>query len=581
MRSIECKTIKLVSLSLSALVSAASSAAELNLNGSWEFRFEEGKSIAQVDDTAFAATETIAVPGCYDMLPAYLCKRGTGLYRRTFELDAPVDNAWLVIDGMGLTGKFMIDGRDLGTHPYPYARLELETGPLTAGTHTVFAALDNRFDWETQKLARPYYDFYLFGGFYHGVSLSLDNRKLRIRTRDYRTGTVEIEAVGFGRRELHGTLVFDGTNRMETAFRDCRATVRVPAFRLWSPENPKLHTVRFVSDDLRPSRAFRFGIREIKAEARRLWLNGKPLYLKGANRHESHPTFGAATPETLMLTDIQNLKSLGGNFFRGSHYQQAQRFLDLCDEQGVLVWEESLGWGNGSHSTMAKCELTNETFRAQQIHETREMVRASFNHPSVIIFAFMNEFASGSPAGKSLADQLIETIHAEDSGRLVTFACSHINNDVSNENTDLVAFNTYPGWIGTDAGTPANLRRLISERVKNVVDRFRGLYPEKPIIVSEMGTCGVYGHHDPAGAQWTEEFEAEYVGDVIDTVFANPEICGIAIWQFTDARSYHRGGATIRSKPFAENLAGLYDGYRRAKAVVPVVQEKFRRKHER
>ena len=180
-----------------------------------------------------------------------------------------------------------------------------------------------------------------------------------------------------------------------------------------------------------------------------------------------------------------------------------------------------------------------------------------------------------------LADQLIEAMHAEDSGRLVTFACSHINNDVSNENTDLVAFNTYPGWIGTDAGTPANLRRLISERVKNVVDRFRGLYPEKPIIVSEMGTCGVYGHHDPAGAQWTEEFEAEYVGDVIDTVFANPEICGIAIWQFTDARSYHRGGATIRSKPFAENLAGLYDGYRRAKAVVPVVQEKFRRKHER
>ena len=49
----------------------------------------------------------------------------------------------------------------------------------------------------------------------------------------------------------------------------------------------------------------------------------------------------------------------------------------------------------------------------------------------------------------------------------------------------------------------------------------------------------------------------------------------MTIWQFTDARSYHRGGTTVRTKPFAENLAGLYDGYRRAKAVVPVVREKF------
>ncbi len=245
---------------------------------------------------------------------------------------------------------------------------------------------------------------------------------------------------------------------------------------------------------------------------------------------------------------------------------------------GVLVWEESLGWGNGSHSPMAKYELTNETFIAEQLVETKAMVRTSFNHPSVIIFAFMNEFASGSKPGKALADRLIAAIKAEDSGRLVTFACCHNDNDISNANTDLVAFNTYPGWIGSDAGDPANLRRLIHEGVDRVVSRFRKLYPQKPIIVSEMGTCGVYGQHDPAGAQWTEEFEAEYDGNVLDAVFAHPEITGIALWQFTDARSYHRGGATIRAKPFAQNLAGLYDGFRRPKAVVPVVKAKFAQK---
>lgn len=518
-----------------------------DLNGSWEFRFEEGKSIAQVAKPDFEATEKMSVPACFDTMPNYLRKRGTALYRRSFTLKSPVSDAKLVIDGMGLTGRFAIDGRDLGTHPYPYARLELKTGPLSAGEHTVFAALDNRFDWETQKLARPYYDFYCFGGFYHGVRLETAEPRIFVRTRDYRTGLVEVEIEG-GERNL----------------------VKIPDFKLWSPEEPNITTLEIAG------RTVRFGIREIKAENGRLFLNGKPLYLKGVNRHESHPSFGAATPESLMLADIQRLKALGGNFIRGAHYQQSQRFLDLCDEHGVLVWEESLGWGNGSHSQMASCELTNTTFRAQQVHQTREMVKASFNHPSVIIFAFMNEFLSGSKEGKSLADEIIAAVKAEDSGRLVTFACSHVTKDISNENTDIVAFNTYPGWIGTDPGTPDELRGIMKEKVQSIVKRFRGLYPEKPIIVSEMGTCGVYGQRDPTAAQWTEEFQEEYFGTVIDTVFAEEEICGLTLWQFADASSHYRSGAPVRTKPFAENLAGLFDGYRRPKLVVRTVAEKFK-----
>ena len=556
------------------MVLAASCLGDICLNGAWDFRFEEGKSIAETADTAFVATDRISVPGCYDMMPKWLCRRGTGLYRRKFVLEKAVQNAWLVVDGMGLTGHFRMDGKDLGTHPYPYARLEIETGPLAAGEHTLFAVLDNRFDWETQKLARPYYDFYCFGGFYHGVSLVFDNRKFLVRTRDIKTGTVEIEAVNFGDRDFDTVLVFDGRNNVAATFKNGRAMVRVPDFRLWSPEKPNLHTVAAEGVSTR------FGIRTIEARDCRLWLNGRPLYLKGANRHESHPTFGAATPETLMVTDIQNLKSIGGNFIRGCHYQQSQRFLDYCDEMGVLVWEESLGWGNGKKVSSADRtdELVDPGFIAAQIHETREMVRASFNHPSVIIYGYMNEFASGTQAGKELSDKLAATIRAEDSGRLVTFACCHVKDDISHASTDLVSFNIYPGWIGSNAGSPDNLRRLVLEGVTNTVNRFRSLYPDKPIMVSEMGTCGVYGHHDPVAAQWTEEFEAEYDGTVIDAVFANPDICGLAIWQLTDARSFHRDGSVIRQKPFAQNLAGLYDAYRRPKAAVQTVKAGFARR---
>ena len=565
---------KAAAVGCAALLATCANAETISLDGSWEFRFDEGMTYREAA-ADFVATDRMAVPGCYDMMPKWLCKRGTGRYRRTFTLEKPVANAWLVIDGMGLTGHFRMDGKDLGVHPYPYARLEIPTGPLAADEHVLFAALDNRFDWEYQKLARPYYDFYCFGGFYHGVSLVTDNRKLFVRTRDYATGMVEVEVVGEGKGEGEGarTLVFDGTNAVKAVFRNGRAKVKVPNFRLWSPEEPNLHMVEV--DGVKT----RFGIRTVEARDRKIWLNGKPIYLKGFNRHESHPTFGAATDEKLMALDLQNLKSLGANFVRGCHYQQAQKFLDLCDETGVLVWEESLGWGNGSHHEIAACELTNETFRAQQVHEMREMVRASINHPCIILTGFLNEFASQTEPGKSLAAELVKTIKEEDSGHLTTFACSHTWDDISHAVTDVVAFNSYPGWFDSNGvGDDANFRRLIRKDIGATYGRFRKLYPEKPIIVSEMGVCAIYGAHDPAAAQWTEEFQAGALAAIIDEVFSYDDICGLAIWHFADARSYHRSGSAIRGKPFAENLAGVYDGFRRAKLSAKTVRERFSRK---
>ena len=540
----------------------------LSLNGSWEFAFSEGKTLETAGGPDFTATDRISVPGCWDMLPKWLCKRGTGLYRRTFTLAEPVENAWIVVDGMGLRARFAVDGKPAGgVLPFPWGRLEIPTGPLAAGTHTLFAALDNVLDWSTQKLALPYYDFYLYGGFYHGVGLVFDSRKLFVRTRDYKTGTVEIEAMNFAQGDFDATLVFDGRNEVKAAFRDFRATVRVPEFKLWSPASPNLHTVT-----LGGTVSARFGIREIKAEKKRLWLNGEILFLKGANRHEAHPQFGAATPEALMVQDIQLLKSLNGNFFRGCHYQQSQRFLDYCDEMGVLVWEESLGWGNN-----AKQMGDPEYFRLQ-VEQTRAMVRASFNHPSVIIFAFQNENASQTKEGKKMNDALIEAIRSQDSGRLITFACNHTVDDISNANTDIVSFNTYPGWIGSNAGTFENQKNLIDAAVTKIVTRFRKLYPEKPIIVSEMGTTAIYGYHDPAAGQGTEEFQLYYNRDVLDRIFADPEMAGLTFWHFADARTYHRDGSNIRSKLLAENMAGLYDGYRRAKVVTTAVREGFARK---
>ena len=162
--------------------------------------------------------------------------------------------------------------------------------------------------------------------------------------------------MGFASDAFEAELLFDGQHTMSAEFREAKTVVRVPNFKLWSPDHPNLHTVaiRSTHDQTAPTCAVRFGIRTIEARNRGIYLNGERIFLKGVNRHEQQLQLGASTPEGFMLADIQNLKAMGGNFIRGAHYPQSQRFLELCDECGVMVWEESLGWGNGQRYTMKK-----------------------------------------------------------------------------------------------------------------------------------------------------------------------------------------------------------------------------------
>ena len=523
--------------------------ADCDLNGLWAFDFREGATLEQVVSGDFAGTDVMPVPGCWDVQPKWHMKRGTGCYRRSFELAAPMKDAVLVVDGMGIRAKFALDGKDLGLHPYPYARLEIPVGPLAAGEHELYAAVDNVMAWPRVKLARPYYDFYFYGGFYHGVRLVEKAPKIIVRTLDWQTGTVEVEVEG-GRKEVR-------------VLKDAKP---------WSPEAPNLTTIEV------DGRKVRFGLRQVEARDGKIWLNGKPVFLKGVNRHESSPFEGSATGAATMLRDLQNLKALGGNFIRAAHYQQCEQFLDLCDEMGVLVWEESLGWGNGQDYVNGKfppSEFIDPEFCEMQVRQTRDMVRASFNHPSVILQAFLNECNSAKPACKALVDRLIETIRAERSGRLVTFACNVCRSDICHENTDVVAFNDYPGTIPATPGTPAALKEKVRREFNGIVENFRKKYPNKPIIISESGCGGTYGMRDDNASINTEEYQDEYLTDIFETLWANPDVSGFAIWQMNDGRTRERYCEGSCSTMYGGSVAGIFDIYRRPKRSVATVRRFF------
>ena len=241
----------------------------------------------------------------------------------------------------------------------------------------------------------------------------------------------------------------------------------------------------------------------------------------------------------------------------------------------MLVWEESLGWGDGD------AQLTDPEFCDLQEEQTRLMARNSINHPCVIVSAFLNEASSELPECKSLVERLIDVIRAEDTGHLVTFASHRTKSCISHAKTDIIAYNVYPCWYSDElaTGTPEEMRANIRACHERTVKYFRDTYKDdRPIVVSETGVKADYGVRDPRGrAQYTEDFQAEYEGIMLEEMFAMRDIAGVAIWQFTDCKTYTRTKG-MRNRSYGVNTGGLYDLYRRPKLVVDVVREKFREK---
>ncbi|HYD82487.1 MAG TPA: glycoside hydrolase family 2 TIM barrel-domain containing protein, partial [Opitutus sp.] len=321
--------------------------------------------------------------------------------------------------------------------------------------------------------------------------------------------------------------------------RKATLSLRVPRPKLWSPKSPHLHTVRVAlcdpsakkeTDDAR----VRFGLRRIEARAGKLWLNGELLQLRGYNRHEWHPNFGPCTPTLQMIADLQLLRDLGCNFIRGSHYPQDQRFLDLCDEFGFLVWEENLGWGQREKT------FTSEKFRSDHDTSLRAMVRASYNHPSVIIWGFLNEAGTDAAYVRPAFEQTVATLRALDPTRLISYASMFAFTDRCFDLVDLIALNLYPGWYGCE-GAEAPLE-LIGPHLQKCIEHIDTAgFSDKPAIVSEIGAEGLYGWHDAHDGFFTEEYQAAYLRRTCQAVLENPRWSGIALWHFSDVRTYGGG----------------------------------------
>ena len=175
-------------------------------------------------------------------------------------------------------------------------------------------------------------------------------------------------------------------------------SLTVPAVKAWSAEIPNLYTLTLTLKDKKGNALEtirqRVGFRNIKIEGGQVLVNGQPILIKGADRHELDPDGGYVVSVERMIEDIRIMKQLNMNAVRTCHYSDDPRWYDLCDQYGLYVVAEtnieSHGMGYGDR-TLAK----NPIYHKAHVERNQHNVQVQKNHPSIIFWSLGNEAGYG------------------------------------------------------------------------------------------------------------------------------------------------------------------------------------------
>ncbi len=531
----------------------------------WEFSACEGEFAGK--------TYKVATPCCWESHPDFAAYRGEGIYKTTFNASG---NIRLEFKGVSHTAVVKLDGKEIASHYNAYTSFSAIVKNLPEGEHILEIKADNRFSKDSalhipndymsyggvsrpvvlEKIEDVYIKFihvtpYTENGIWNAkveVSLSnIDNTSHRVNVKAELAGkTLEWNQVEV---EANGDLILASDMSFEDVL-------------VWAPEAPNLYNiVTIVSIDGRniDDLIDRFGFREVKIEGKKILFNGRTLRIKGLCRHEDHPQFGCALPYSAIAADLEITKHLGANSLRTAHYPNDEIFLDLCDEQGILVWEENHARG------LSLEDMENPNFEPQAEEVIREMIPLHYNHPSIYIWGILNECASDSEYGKECYEKQFDIIKELDTSRPRSFASCKFKTDICFGLPEVVSYNIYPLWYHN---TP--VEEYLSDLYDWVQNETEGA--GKPFLVTEIGAGGILGYRNAYDSKWTEEYQAETLEKQIKASMAQEGCSGVYIWQFCDIRV---SDEWFWVRPRTMNNKGIVDEYRRKKLSYNVVKKLF------
>ena len=501
--------------------------------------------------------------------PGY--RRGLSWYRRELTFDKALRSrrVFLQFEGVGQVAEVFVNDKRVGKHIGGYTAFSFDITEFlkTDAANVIEVSADNTLIPDNPPIDG---DFNMYGGIYRDVWL--------IATNDVHLGTTDVAGAGIAITtpevsadnaavEIAGSVVNKSASarslQVSSAIIDRRgrqvatssSTVRVgpnstAEFRqssikvsrpmLWSPDTPNLYSVRtrvhenggVVDESANP-----LGFRWFKFDPEKgFFLNGKHLKLRGTNRHQDIAGMANAVPDDLHVRDLEIIKENGFNFLRLAHYPQDPSVLDAADRLGLIIWEE-IPIVNPIH--------ISETFNANAKTMLREMISQHRNHPSIIMWGYMNEVYLRAPrdseqlarATVNLARELENICRTEDPGRVTVIAfhggslALYYGSGLVDV-TQVVGWNLYQGWYSATF-----------EDFSKFVDEFHRKYPNRPLIISEYGANADRRVHaiNPirfdSSIEWQQKFHEYYLREIEARAF----IAGAAIWNQFDFASEFRG----------------------------------------
>ena len=423
----------------------------LSLNGIWKFHFSKtvasrlkGFEVITYND---ASWKDMPVPGLwelngygvpvyvntgyawkglYENNPPFVPEEGNyvGQYRRAFDIPASWNGkpVYLCIGSATSNVRVWVNGKAVGYSEDSKLEARFDITKAVRPGRNVIALeimrwcdgtyLEDQDFWRLSGIARDVYVYTREKARLEDLNVTADM-----------TGRLEASAlVSGGVNSVRFTLK-DGDKTVasgEAAVKKGKAVweAAVAGAKLWSAEEPNLYTLEVEAlskGKVSENTAIEIGFRSVEIKNSQLLVNGKPVLIKGVNRHEMTPYKGYVVTEAEMLQDIKVMKSLNINAVRTCHYPDDPRWLSLCDRYGLYVVDE----GNIESHGMGFKEATlagDRRYAAAHLVRDQRMVQRDRNHPSVIVWSLGNEAGTG----QNFAD-CYNWIKAEDPTRPVQY----------------------------------------------------------------------------------------------------------------------------------------------------------------
>ncbi|SEB49006.1 glycoside hydrolase family 2 TIM barrel-domain containing protein [Terriglobus roseus] len=522
--------------------------------------------------------EPQTVPHCFNHYdacdpdsPAY---RGSGWYRMKLKHANPYRNGrtMLLFEGAAQTSEVYLGTTMVGRHKGGYSEFAVDITEALKGAKDALLAVHCSNARDLDRMPSDLSDFTLYGGLFRPVhlvylpALAIESIHSMPVWKPGETAAVVSLSARLSGNEATAAAPIPFTIRfMESSGKVVAqqqvskkpwhgeaelATLTIPGVQVWSPESPTLYQCEVTMGTGADTSVVthRFGVRHAEFEVHGPFLlNGKRLLLRGTHRHEDGAGYAAAVPADQVREEFRLIKAMGTNFIRLAHYQQSQLVLDLCDELGLLVWEE-VPWCRSGVGTASFQQHGKDTLTA--------MIDQHRNHPSVLMWGLGNEDdwpgelnGEDRDAIRRYMRELHELAHQLDPSRVTSYRRCDFARDIP----DVYSPSIWAGWYG---GRYTEYAASL-EKARNSVPHFihmewgadshAGRHAEDPdpalgTVATGKGTAEKGLDYKLTGGsqrmakdgEWSETYACDLFDWYLKTSESTPWLTGTAQWVFKD-----------------------------------------------